>query len=154
MIDFLLYTMEYKGDFIDSDISLKQYTDCCFEEYKRIYEDCFFEMRSALGLLPINACDSREELLKKSNDIYIYIENGSMIGSVAIFGNEIDELIVAKEFQRKGYGQMLLNFAISHIQKNSVSPISLCVTDWNKGAINMYLKNGFQIMKTEQIKGA
>jgi len=153
MIDFDAYTMEYDGGLVNSEILLKQYADCYFEEYKKIYEDCFYEMRSALEIQPTNACDSREELLKKSNDIFIYEKDGSIIGSVAIYGNEIDDLIVAKEFQRNGYGQLLLDFALSRMQKNSVSPILLHVADWNKSAINLYLKNDFKIAETEHIKG-
>ena len=46
----------------------------------------------------------------------------------------------------------MLKFAVSYMQKNNVSPISLQVADWNQGAIIMYQKNGFQIVKTEIYK--
>lgn len=123
-----------------------------YDEYKRIYEDCFFDMRTALALTPINCCDGQEELFQKREEIFILEIDDLLIGSVAIYGNEIDDLIVAKEFQRKGYGQLLLKFAVSYMQKNNVSPISLQVADWNQGAIIMYQKNGFQIVKTEIYK--
>ena len=149
MPDIIAHTMEYSGASIESFLVLEQYSDKYFLEYKRIYEDCFCEMRTALELQPVNCCDSKEELLKKQNDIYMYVKNGVIIGSIAIYDNEIDDLVIAKDFQRKGYGLLLLNFAIAHIQKKYVSPIILRVADWNKGAINLYLKNGFEIVKTE-----
>ena len=82
---------------------------------------------------------------------YIYIEiDGKLVGSVAIYDNEIDDLIVGKSYQRSGYGEALLQFAISHMQSNNISPIVLHVADWNQGAIKMYMKNGFAIVKTEE----
>jgi len=152
MADVIAHTMEYVGGSVESFITLKQYSDEYFEEYKKVYEDCFCEMRTALDLHPINACDSKEELLAKQNDIFIYMEDDKIIGSVAIYDNEIDDLIIAKSYQRKGYGKLLLNFAISRIQKNSNSSIILHVADWNRNAVNLYLKNGFKITKTETVK--
>jgi len=152
MIDFDLYTMEHNNNPVESSIFLKHYTDDNYEEYKRIYEDCFCEMRTALELHPINAGDSREELLCKADDVYIYVLDKELIGSVSIFNNEIDDLIVAKKHQRKGYGRLFLNFAVDRMQRKNISPITLSVTDWNKGAIKLYLDNGFYITKTETIK--
>lgn len=152
MADVIAHTMEYVGGSVESFITLKQYSDEYFKEYKKVYEDCFCEMRTALDLHPINACDSKEELLAKQNDIFIYMEDDKIIGSVAIYDNEIDDLIIAKSYQRKGYGKLLLNFAISRIQKNSNSSIILHVADWNRNAVNLYLKNGFKITKTETVK--
>ena len=106
MIDIVAHTMAYNGGPVESAVTLERYSDRYFPEYKKIYEDCFCEMR------PVNACDSREELLNKANDIYLHVENNILIGSIAIYGNEIDDLIVAKEYQRKGYGLLFLNFAI------------------------------------------
>jgi ribosomal protein S18 acetylase RimI-like enzyme len=36
------------------------------------------------------------------------------------------------------------------MQSSSISPIVLHVADWNRGAIKMYMKNGFAIVKTEE----
>jgi len=152
MVDIIAHTMEYRGGSVESSDVLKNYSENYFEEYKKIYEACFHEMRKALKLSPIDACDSKEELIKKSSDIFLYTENNTMIGSVAIYENEIDDLIVAKEYQHKGYGQLLLCFAVSQMQKMHISPIFLHVADWNKRAVDLYLKNGFIITKTEIIK--
>ena len=151
MPDILAHTMEYKGGPAESTIMLEQYSDKYFSEYKKIYEDCFCEMRTALGVHPVRNCFPREYLLKNANDIYLYVENNTLIGSITIHENEIKGLIVAKEYQRKGYGQLLLNFAIAKMQKNHTPNITLIVADWNKPAVNLYLKNGFQITKSEII---
>ena len=77
--------------------------------------------------------------------------DNKLAGSVAIYGNEIDDLIVARQYQRKGYGQGLLRFAVARMQRGGIFPIMLHVADWNRGAIELYTKNGFCIIKTETV---
>nr|WP_251318738.1 GNAT family N-acetyltransferase [Flintibacter muris] len=107
-------------------------------------------MRTALQRFPVDCCDSKEELEHKKDKIYILEIDGKLVGSLAIYDNEIDDLIVGKSYQRAGYGEALLQFAISHMRSNNISPIVLHVADWNQGAIKMYIKNGFAIVKTEE----
>lgn len=145
------HTMEYQGGQVASDLQLRNYSSPDFDTYRRIYEECFHEMRTALQRFPVDCCDSKEELEQKKDNIYILEIDGKLIGSVAIYGNEIDDLIVRKDSQRMGYGKELLRFAISWLQRNGISPIMLHVADWNQGAIKMYLETGFSIVKTEVI---
>jgi len=49
-----------------------------------------------------------DEIIEKVKDIYLLIHQGELIGSIACYGNEIDDLIVNKKFQHKGYGKQLL----------------------------------------------
>lgn len=146
----IAHTMMYMGEnIISPSLELKKYCDSDYEEYKSVYNECFFEMRTALERFPVNCCPGKEELKDRKNNIYILRENGILIGSVSIYENEIDDLVVAKQFQRQGYGQALLRFAVSYLQKRGVSHIFLHVADWNQKAIKMYQKNNFQITKTE-----
>ena len=145
------HTMEYQGGYIESHICLRNYSVSDYDEYKRIYEECFHDMRAALQLVPVDCCDSKEELERKKDKIYVLEMNGKLIGSVAIYDNEIDGLVVEKSFQRTGYGETLLRFAVSRLQNSNISPIVLHVADWNQGAIKMYLKNGFSIVSTEVV---
>lgn len=146
----IAHTMEYRGGSIVSPLRLRNYSAFDYEEYKRIYEECFRDMRTALQRFPVDCCDSKEELEHKKDKIYILEIDGKLVGSVAIYDNEIDDLIVGKSYQRADYGEALLQFAISHMQSNNISPIVLHVADWNQGAIKMYMKNGFAIVKTEE----
>lgn len=96
------HTMEYQGGRIVSHLQLRNYSALDYKEYKRIYEECFHDMRIALQRFPIECCGSREELERKKEEIYILEIDGKIIGSVAIYGNEIDDLVVEKAF--KGWG--------------------------------------------------
>lgn len=146
----IAHTMQYtSGERITSNWSLRNYCDSDYPAYQKIYNDCFADMRRALGLHPIDCCDSRKEVLKKAAEIFVLEIDGQLAGSVAIYGGEVDDLIVAKSFQGKGYGQGLLRFAVACMQRQGVKPITLHVADWNQNAMRLYLKNGFSVIKTE-----
>ena len=144
---FLVHTLEYIGGPVNEAVSLRNYTCDDYKKYKKIYEDCFFAMRSSLGL-PRECCKSREELQENKNNIFIYEKNDIIIGSVSVYGNEIDDLFVAAEYRNKGFGLKMLRFAIAFIQKRNADKIILHVADVNKAALSMYLNNGFVIIKT------
>ncbi|MDR3085351.1 MAG: GNAT family N-acetyltransferase [Christensenellaceae bacterium] len=145
-----VHTMEYYGGLVVAPSTpVQPYFDHYYTSYKAVYEACFHEMRKALGLEPIDDCHPREELISKQNSIWVLLKDEVLIGAVSINENEIDDLIVRKECQRKGYGTSLLNFAIHTMQVRGISPIILRVTDWNKNAMDLYLKNHFKIVKTE-----
>lgn len=151
-MDIIAHTMEYAGGPVDQDAGLLPYSDVYFKEYERLYNDSFREMRTALGLEPVNCCGSREALLNKKDQIFLLFERGRLAGSVSVRGNEIDDLIVGRDFRRKGYGAMLLRFAVSRMQKSGTAPIVLHVAGWNQGAVKLYLSGGFRIRETDIIK--
>lgn len=148
-MEIIAHTMIYKGGPIHSDLTLRNYRGADYSMYKKIYEDCFRPMRQALKLEPLDCCDSQSGLLQKADCVFILDLENTLLGSVAIYGNEIDDLIVGKDHQRQGYGQGLLRFAVAHMQSEGVHPIRLHVADWNQGAVRLYQKNGFVIFETE-----
>lgn len=74
------------------------------------------------------------------------------IGSVACYGSEIDDLIVNKKYQNKGYGKQLLLWGMNHIRQISNGPILLHVAKWNEKALKLYEKVGFNITNTERVR--
>ena len=62
-----------------------------------------------------------------------------------LLNNEIDDLIVNKNYQNKGYGKELLNFGINHYISQESKDIYLRVANWNSKAINIYKNAGFRI---------
>ena len=71
-----------------------------WDEYMRIYNECYYEMRKDLEIEPINYYSKYSQMSDKINNTFIYLQNGVIAGAVTCFGNEIDELIVRKPFQR------------------------------------------------------
>ena len=147
---FLVHTLEYKGGPVNETVSLRNYTCDDYEKYKKIYEDCFFPMRNSLSL-PRECCKSCEELARLKDSIFILEDSGRIIGSVTVYGNEIDDLFVSSEYQRKGYGLKLLRYAIAYLQKKNTDRIILHAADVNRSALSVYLKNSFVIIETKEI---
>ena len=79
----IAHTMEYRGRSIVSPLRLRNYSAFDYEEYKRIYEECFRDMRTALQRFPVDCCDSKEELEHKKDKIYILEIDGKLVGSVS-----------------------------------------------------------------------
>ena len=143
--------MQYEGPPVISDLTTVTFEEKYYEAYRSIYHDCFYEMRKALGLQPFNACDSIEQLLDKKDCMFLLLTQKEIVGSVAIYENEIDDLIVARKFQNQGNGRKLLQFAISFMQKRDIAPITLHVAEWNQKAILLYKNTGFVVSEIKTV---
>ncbi len=153
MKEIIAYEMQYSGDdVIYTDIVLISFQEKYYSEYKRIYNECFYEMRKALDVQPYNFYSDFGQVKDKMKDIFLFIKDEIIVGSVACYGNEIDDLVVNREYQNHGIGQKLLLWAINHIRTYSYSPIVIHVAKWNEIALYIYERNGFVITKTEKVR--
>ena len=109
-------------------------------------------MREALEIEPYNFLIDYEQIREKASDIYLLVKDSEIIGSVACYGNEIDDLIVNKKFQRKGYGKQLLLWGMQQIRKKNAEPITLHVAEWNQDALRLYKKIGFEVISSERVR--
>ena len=152
-MEVIAYEMKYTNDSVEkSDIACIPFEFEYFQEYMRIYNDCFYEMRQALDVKPYNFLSDYEQIAEKTKDIYLLVENGEIVGSVGCYGNEIDDLIVSTKFQHKGYGKQLLLWGMQCVRKRNNEPIILHVAEWNKAALMLYKKLGFEITAVERIR--
>ena len=98
-MEIIVYEMKYTDDRVPiSDIVCIPFKKQFFQEYMGIYNQCFYEMRKALGIQPYNFLNAYEQIADKIQDIYLLTGRGEIIGSVACYGNEIDDLIVNPQF--------------------------------------------------------
>ena len=109
-------------------------------------------MHQALEMYLIDNCDNQQALLNKVIYIFILEKDYKVIDSVTIYGNEIEDLIVARSYQHQGYGKGLLYFALIRMQAVKVIPITFYVADWNQTALSLYLKNEFSTVKTVTVR--
>ena len=123
-----------------------------FEEYMRIYNECFYDMRRELDITPYNWYSKYSQIEEKASNIFVLLEEHRIIGSVACYENEIDDLIVERSHQNQGYGRQLLLWAMNHIRQHSDLEITLHVAEWNKGALRLYKNAGFLVRKRERVR--
>lgn len=153
MIEIIAHEMQYEKRYVEqSNITCMPFTVQYFAEYKRIYNECFYDMRKALEIEPYNFLHDYEQMEEKAGDIYLLVNDDEIIGSVACYGNEIDDLIVNQKYQQKGYGKQLLLWGMQHIRKKNDAPITLHVAEWNQNALTLYKKVGFEVVSSERVR--
>lgn len=153
MKSFFAYEMKYVGkEPIIDEVQITRFCKKYYSQYERIYNSCFYEMRKALDVKPYNFYSDIEQIRDRMSNIFMLIHNETIIGSVGCYDAEIDDLIVNKQFQNKGYGKTLLLWAVHHIRTYTDEPITIHVAEWNQNAIKLYMKNGFVVTKKEKVK--
>jgi ribosomal protein S18 acetylase RimI-like enzyme len=153
MKEIIAYEMQFDGEVIKfADIELIPFQEKYYSEYELIYNECFYDMRKELDVQPYHFYSDFGQMKDKMKDIFLLLQDDIIVGSVACYGNEVDDLIVNKKYQDNGIGQKLLLWAISHIRTYSQNPIIIHVAKWNEKALSIYQRNGFNIIKTEKIR--
>jgi len=81
------------------------------------------------------------EKIKNGSKYYMLYDN-EPVAVVSVNVGLIEDLYVLPNQQNKGYGTQLLNYVVSLIQEQSLTP-SLWILENNHGAERLYLRNGF-----------
>lgn len=149
---FTVFEMVYSDQKIEpSGIVCCPFDEKFIQAYKEAYNAAFRPMREALDRKPYDWYSDDEAILEKQKDIYILTSGDTLIGSVACYGNEIDDLFVTSAFRREGYGKNLLLWGMKHIREQGHEEIVLHVAEWNGAAVKMYQDAGFTIRKEEEV---
>lgn len=153
MKEIIAYEMLFRGNIpYNGGLSCISFCENYWTEYMKIYNECFYEMRKALEVEPINFYSDYSQMKDRADSTYLYLQNGMIAGAVSCYGNELDDLFVNKAFQRRGLGQKLLLWGMNRIKEQGYDEIILHVAEWNQTAVKLYLKNGFVIQKKEKIR--
>ena len=148
MKSFFVYEMEYTDAVHEmSGIEMIPFHDRYYSQYEHIYNECFFDMRKALEIEPYSFLSNIQQIKDKKENIFLLMDGETVMGSVGCYGTEIDDLIVDKKYQGRGFGKQLLLWAIEHIREYTVGPITLRVAECNQRAVKLYIQNGFVIKK-------
>ena len=140
------FMMEYKYPVDEkSSIEMVPYSTKYQDKYKRVYNECYHEMREQLNIKPYDYIQDDTFFNAGMDFVYLLLDKDEIIGSVTLKGEEIDDLIVNPKFQGRGYGKQLLLWALENI---NTERIILHVAEWNKRAVNLYKKYGFEIIET------
>ena len=152
-MEVIAYEMNYdKASVEQSAVTCIPFEMQYFEQYKSIYNECFYDMRKALEIEPYNFLNDFGQIREKADDIYLLMKDSEIIGSVACYGNEIDDLIINKKYQKRGYGKQLLLWGMQQIRKKNADPITLHVAEWNRNALRLYNKVGFEVIHCERVR--
>ena len=92
--------------------------------------------------------EARIEEVMYSEEIYLAMVQGNIIGTGSIRKNEICRLFILPEYQGKGYGSRLMDLLEAQIFENYPK----VHVDASFPAESMYLKRGYQIILYKKIE--
>ena len=121
------------------------------EHYKTEYNSAYRPMREALEIRPYDWFCEGGASLEENPDIFLLLEDNDLVGSVACYKNELDDLFVRNKYKGKGYGRKLMLWGMKHIAAQGYKDVILHVAEWNKNAVQMYVNEGFIITGQEEI---
>ena len=92
---------------------------------------------------------NNENIMKDilAGNVYLILDGEEAIGTVTIKENEICRLFVLPQYQHKGFGRQLLNFA----EKMIAEEYTEIYLDSSLPAENIYLKGGYTVVETHKI---
>lgn len=144
----LTYTGSYQPDI---DISFVNYEDKYYENYAKVRQECFYELRKNNDfkpyLIPLSEED-RARFLKDKDFVYIALANDEILASVIVKDGYLDNVIVSPKYQGMGYGKKLVQFAINKALSQGMNPVNLLYIEGNEKAAGLYKSLGFE---TKQI---
>ena len=146
-MSFTVFEMEYTGSgFEKSGIECIPYDGKYFSEYQRMMNEGYRPLRKAIRIEPWDCMEGLEELQEEEVPcVYLLVRDGKLIGSIGVYGNELDNLVVAGEYQNQGFGTKLMLWGMERIREQNGGPITLSVVEWNKKAKRIYDRLGFTV---------
>lgn len=136
----------------ESDIELKL-ADCpeqvaaiVRETIQKVYPH-YYPSGAAQFFLDLHS-EVRIGEVMSSEEIYLVMVQGNIIGTGSIRKNEICRLFILPEYQGKGYGSRLMDLLEARILENYPK----VHVDSSFPAESMYLKRGYQIISYEKIE--
>lgn len=140
-----------RGEIPESEIDCIPFDERFIGKYMESYNEAFYPMRKELDIQPYNWYSDEKAILEKAGDIYLLTDQNELVGSVACYGNEIDDLFVCSKYRDTGMGRKLLLWAMNHIRKKGCGEIILHVAAWNERAVQMYKDAGFVLVEEKEV---
>lgn len=104
-----------------------------------------------IGAFTKQQFDERYDLIFKSGEVWVVINNDKICGSITVFFDykfinnfgivgHIEDVFIHKDFRKNGYGSLLLDKAKEICKQKYCYKVSL---NCNESSKNFYRKNGF-----------
>ncbi|MCK4553173.1 GNAT family N-acetyltransferase [Candidatus Pacearchaeota archaeon] len=140
-------------------MKIRKIKDTEFEDFYSLKIEGIKYFRKISGeKIPTTKAKLKKEFAKRINDkeVFLYfLENKKKIIGYIDFNiwkkmhtptSYLNDLVIKKEFRRKGYGKKLTKWFISFSKKKGVKRIGLGTRVENKKALKLYKKLGFEII--------
>ena len=159
---FRLHSMRYDGpDFGPSTLKPIPYEDNMFEDFVRLTNDGFRELRRQSNIEPADCYppgfeeeQERKDKLDDKDNIFLFYEGGKAIGYTQLGPDYIDTITVDESYRGRGLGRKITELSVTLLRQRGVTTVSLGVLDVNTVARNLYESLGFQFVETQEFARA
>lgn len=149
-----VYALEmcFTGEPPVSTLTPVPYDDRFRARYRTVYNACFHGLRASLGIEPADFYAEDADLSARTQDTFLLLDGDRILGAVSCRRQEIDDLIVAPECRRHGYGRALLRWAMARMAAQGVREITLHAAEVNTGAVALYRQEGFTVRQRLRVR--
>ena len=163
LIDTTVTWLKYLGNYSNksfansNNVKINKINKISVNLYKKIYKEVGSKY-NWISRLKLNEKELKEIVHNKNVEIYLMTVKGFFIGFLEIDYRSLKEIKIVhlglkESFIGKGYGKILLNFAINKAKKIGITPLILQTNSLDHpNALMFYQKNGFQVFSRRDTK--
>jgi len=132
--------------FPDVAVDFVLYEDKYFDSYLQVVQESFYEVHVINDIKPYIVTEEivRRYKLNNKENVYLLFEDDKILASVTIGKGTVENLMVSKTAQGKGYGKKALQFAINKMMSQGNKEIRISYMEGNDSAKKLYLSLGFK----------
>ena len=146
--EYIMYQNQFNKTYDKNAFDVKPYEEKHIDKYLELLNDSM-----SFFIPPQDFADEKEKYLKEfselrgKNAFEAFWKGGILVGLYWINGTEVDTMGVSSEYQRLGYGSMILTRAIENVflQNPDAEYAVLYAVGWNAKAQNFYRKYGMKV---------
>ena len=163
LIDTTVTWLKYLGNYSNksfansNNVKINKINKISVNLYKKIYKEVGSKY-NWISRLKLNEKELKEIVHNKNVEIYLMTVKGLFVGFLELDYRYLKEIKIVhlgltESFIGKGYGKILLNFAINKAKKIGITPLILQTNSLDHpNALMFYQKNGFQVFSRRDTK--
>ena len=163
LIDTTVTWLKYLGNYSNksfansNNVKINKINKISVNLYKKIYKEVGSKY-NWISRLKLNEKELKEIVHNKNVEIYLMTVKGLFVGFLELDYRSLKEIKIVhlgltESFIGKGYGKILLNFAINKAKKIGITPLTLQTNSLDHpNALMFYQKNGFQVFSRRNAK--
>jgi len=146
--EYIMRKDRFDKTFDDSILEVKPFEEMHIDKYLEVLNDAmsfFIPLHDFVDEKPQYLKEFRE--YQRQGTFEAFWQDDNLVGLYWNVGNEVDTMGISSEFQRRGYGSLILTRAIEMVfRQNPVAEYAIlyCV-GWNAKAQNFYKRYGMEI---------
>jgi GNAT superfamily N-acetyltransferase len=153
-VEYIMSRDCFDKRFDDTVLEARHYEEECIDQYLELLNDSM-----SFFIPPEDFVSQKDKYLREFKELQekgafeAFWKDDQLVGLYWLCGTEVDTIGVSSDFQRLGYGSMILTRAIERVfaQNPAAEYAVLYAVGWNAKAQQFYRKYGMEAMKEHKV---